>query len=396
MKHVKIGLIGARRGATVLKAARHVPGYKVTAVCDLVESRLATACQRAGIPDTDLYTDYRKMLAEADMDAVFIAVAPHLNAALVCEALEAGKHVLCEVPLAFTLEDCWRIVLAVEKSGMKFQMAEQVRYAPYIRAWRGMVDDGTLGKVVFAQGEYLHGRHETRYFFDPETDKGITYEEAVKNPRAQKTRSWHMPHPILYLPHELSPLLHVLDDRVESVTCMGTRPGKGYVHEWQPYPDFEVALMYTEKDTVLRLAAGFEIKTMQKASTCSYHWYHLMGTGGTVETNRANCDKMKLWLNNGHMKEPAELMWEHVPGEVPAGVLTAGHGGGDYFVVDTFVQSILHDTATAMDVYTAAEATVPAVMASRSAEQGSAPLEVPTMRPSPDRKAGQGPQGVTL
>jgi len=396
MKTVKIGVIGTRRGATVVKATRLVPNHEITAMCDLVESRVEAGCQRAGVPEAKRYTDHKKMVAEANIDAVFIAVPPHQNAQLACECLEAGKHVLCEVPLSYNLEDCWRIALAVEKSGMKFQMAEQVRFAPYILAWEKMVADGTLGKIVFAQGEYLHGRAETGYFFDPETDRGLTYEQAQANPRARKTRCWNMSHPIMYLPHDLSPLLRILDDRVEKVTCMGTRAGKGYVHEWMPYPDFEVALMQTKKDTVMRLAAGFEVHTIKKESTCTYHWYHLMGTKGTVETNRANCDKMKLWLKDSKMKEPAELMWDLVPGEVPSGALTAGHGGGDYFALEGFVESIRNDTPTPMDVYTAADATVPALIAAQSAEQGSVCLTVPDLRPNEKRKAGQAPEGVKL
>lgn len=390
MKEVRVGIIGLRRGCVFIRSGKRVKGHRIVALCDRFENCRKAASNLLEDPEVKCYADHRKMLKEADLDAVVIAVAPEDNVNLVCEALEAGKHVLCEVPLAYTLKDCWRVVLAVEKSGLKFEMAEQVRYAAYIQAWRTMIREGTLGKIVFAEGQYLHGMHASRFWRDKATGQAIMPEDAQNNPRAEKTRQWNLTHPILYLPHELSPLLHMLDDRVVKVTCMSTRR-QSYVHEWFPVPDIEVALMHTAKDTILRVACGFTIHTIQKESTCQYHWYHLLGTKGTVETNRANCDKMKLWLANSKMKDPAELMWAYTAGEVPEAALTSGHGGGDYFPYATFIESILKDTPSPMDVYTAAESAAPAIIAAQSAEADSRPLSVPDFRPGPDRPSGHPP-----
>lgn len=388
MTEIRLGLIGCKRGCSIIRSTRTVPNHRLTALCDRYEDRMDRAHELLDDAEVKHVTDHRRMLEDKDIDAVILAVAPEDNVDLVCEALDAGKHVLCEVPLAYTIEDCWRVVLAVERSGLKFQMAEQVRYAPYIQAWKKMVQEGKLGKILFAEGQYLHGMQETRYWQDARTGRALTPEQARENPNAMKTRLWNMPHPILYLPHELSPILSVLDDRVESVTCMGTRR-QSYVHEWFPVPDIEVALMHTVKDTILRVAVGFTAKTIKKDSTCQYHWYHFFGTKGTVETNRANCDKMKLWLADAHMKEPAELMWEYVPGEVPGAVLSSGHGGGDYYPLSTFVDSILNDTEPPMNAYTAADSAAPAIVAVQSVEQDSRRLPVPDFRPGPHRKPGE-------
>lgn len=394
MKEVKIGVIGTARGSTIIRGTRTVPNHKVVAMCDRNEARLARGCEWGQVPDAKRYTDHKQMLREADLDAILLAVAPEDNAALVCEMLAAGKHVLCEVPLAFTLEDCWKIVLAVEKSGgLKFQLAEQVRFAPYIQSWKKMVAEGRLGKILVAEGEYLHAMNESWYWLDPKTGKGAAYKEALANPEIQKKRMWNMPHPILYLPHELSPMLSVLDDRVVKVTGMGTRK-KSYIHEWLPIPDVEVAIMHTANDTVMKLTAGFGAHCIRKTSTNMYHWYHFMGTKGIVESNRADCDKMKMWFSDSNLKDPAELMWEYVPGEVPNGVITSGHGGGDYYPLATFVDSILNDTDTVMDVYKATECAAPAIMAAKSIELNSRCLDVPDFRPGEKRKKGQAPESV--
>lgn len=396
MKEIRVGIIGLGRGCTFVRNGKMVKGQRIVALCDRFDLRLKNAYDLAQDPEVRCYRDHREMLEKADLDAVVIAVAPEDNADLVVEMLEAGKHVLCEVPLAFTIEDCWRVVLAVEKSGLKFQMAEQVRYSAFIQAWRKMVRDGTLGKVVFVEGEYLHGMPGTRFSWrDAETGRALTPEQAQNNPQAKRDRMWNLIHPIRYLPHELSPILHILDDRVTKVTCMATRQ-QSYVYEWLPLSDIEVALMHTEKDTILRLACGFTVNTIMKDSTCGYHWYHVMGTKGTVETNRSNADQMKMWLADSQMKDPAELIWEYSPDDVPAAALASGHGGMDYFPYATFIESILKDTPTVMDVYTAADTAAPAIIAGQSAEQGCQCLSVPDFRPGPTRQPGQEPEeGLT-
>ncbi|MBI3985748.1 MAG: hypothetical protein HY343_02420, partial [Lentisphaerae bacterium] len=77
----------------------------------------------------------------------------------------------------------------------------------------------------------------------------------------------------------------------------------------------------------------------------------------------------------------------------PAEALQSGHGGMDYFPVAAFVDSVLNDTPSAMDIYTAVETAAPAIIASQSIEKGSVCLDVPDFRPNARRKAGQMPAG---
>ncbi|MDD5678743.1 MAG: Gfo/Idh/MocA family oxidoreductase [Kiritimatiellae bacterium] len=386
-KNVKVGLIGCgpRGHGVMVNSYMKCKRMRLRAVCDKHAALVKRTFDAAGDPELGCYIDHQKMLREADIEAVVICVEPHNNAELVCAALEAGKHVMCDVPLAYTVDECWRIVLAVEKSGLKFQLGEQMRYSPHIRAWQRLVAEGRLGKILFAQGQYLHSRGDDRYWMDKETGARLGLDAARNNPRAAKSRCWDMPHPILYLPHELSPLLHVLDDRVTRVTCMGTRR-QSYHHEWFPVPDFEVALMQTEKDTLMRMAAGF-------TAPCPtpYHWHNLVGTRGAVETNRSEAEKMKMWLADAFMRQPEELNWEFETLHTPPEALSSGHGGIDYYPMATFVESILEDRTPPLDVYKAADTAAPGIMAARSAEQGSACLEVPDFRPGAHRAKGARP-----
>lgn len=381
MREVKMGIIGAGpRGAGLAMVYRTVPGCRITAVCDRIDRLAASLHAALGDGRITCYTDHRRLLREADIDAVFIAVEPERNAELVIESLQAEKHVMCEVPLAYSLDECLDIVQAVEASGLKFQLAEQMRYQPFVPAWRQMVSDRRLGKVLFAEGEYLHGMTDDRYWLDRDTGERLDYRDAAQHPRAMKSRLWNLTHPILYLPHELSPLLHILDDRVVRVSCMATRR-PGYRHDWFPVPDIEVALMHTAGDTLLRLAAGFTVQTVEKGPL-GYHWMSLLGTDGMVETNRSRQERMKMWLPNEMMRDPAQVEWEYPPHLASASALESGHGGTDYYPMAAFVRCILDDTAPPVDVYRAVETAAPAIVAARSADEGGACLEVPDFRPA--------------
>ncbi|MDD5678746.1 MAG: Gfo/Idh/MocA family oxidoreductase [Kiritimatiellae bacterium] len=402
MKRTKVGVIGCgpRSQGSTIKNILNIKGYQLTAICDKYEPLMQKTVERHKdrIGDVKLYRDSGKMLKEADIEAVFVVVEPENNAALVCESLAAGKHTYCDVPLAYTIEDCWRVVLAAEKTGLKFLMGEQVRYSPRIQAWSRMVREGRLGKIVYAQGEYLHGMGPTRFYMDPATGEQIHYAEVLKGRKAVKSRIWKMKHPIYYLPHELSPLLRVIDDRITRVSCVGTRSDRGYVFDFLPMADMEVALMRTEKDAIMRMAAGFTISTMQKGGP-SMHWHHVMGTKGVLEQSRDPRTKEDLvYLGDDFIspEAPARIAWEFNPNLISKEIRDSGHGGLDFGPYSHFSKWLLDDKYNLeelLTVYKAAETAAPAVLAGLSAEKNGEWFDVPDFRPNKNRKAGHMPRG---
>ena len=392
MKWVRIGLVGlSARGLTWINTLRRVKDFEIVAICDRYEHLLGEAVTFADDPDIQPYTDYDTMLKEAPLDAVGVCVAPADQPDLICQALDAGKHVVCEVPLCYSLEGCWKVVLAVESSGgLKFMMAEQIRHLAVMQAWKKIVASGDLGKPLFVEGQYFHGMGRNRFYNDGRTGERITIEEARGNPHAIKSRYWRKAHPIYYLPHELSPLLNILDDRVKDVVAMSTRR-ESYHYEGIPFPDIEVALMHTEKDVILRLATAFHVPTL-KVEPTGYHWYHIMGTKGRLETRRSKSDTMKMWLPEQHMEDMAAVEWDYLPEQIPPEAIGCGHHNADYFPMANFAKCILEDTPSAMDVYQAVDVTVPALFAGRSIDEGCKPLAVPDFRPGVCRKPGRPPQ----
>src|SRR5690606_13369866 len=105
---VRAGLIGCGGiGSIRAQALARTSSFKLTAVSDVDAGRAAAAAQTAG---ASIETDWRALVARDDVDAVVIATPPHLHAEMCVGALEAGKHVLCEKPLARTPDECERVV----------------------------------------------------------------------------------------------------------------------------------------------------------------------------------------------------------------------------------------------------------------------------------------------
>jgi predicted dehydrogenase len=398
MERVRIGIVGmGHRGIAWITTIGLEPQAEVVAVCERLPARLQQGMTRAGLGVERAFAELEDMLACSDVDAVAVNVEPEHIAAIAVRALEAGKHVISEVPLAYTLEDCWRVVVATERSGRVFSMAEQRSYMPFVRAWRKLIDEGLFGKPLYGEAQYFHGLVHERLYLDEATGREITAEEAQGNPNARKNRPWNLVHPLWYSPHSLGPLLAVLGGRVTAVSCMATRQ-QSYYREFVPIPDIEVALMKHDDDCILRIACGF-----QSPSASPHHWQHLVGTLGEVETGRrwksgsGQGEGSLLWLADHYLPGRAEVDWgfsEYQRGLPGAGV--SGHGGTDLYPLHDFVECVLHGGRPLVDVYRGAEIAGPSVIAGLSADQGGQLLTVPDFRPNAERAHGQAPAGVAL
>ncbi len=143
---IRIGLIGA--GGI---AGAHVAGYKrnpdtvvFAAVADPVTEN---ARKRAEGTDAQLFTDYRTMLREADIDAVDICLPHHLHRDAIVAAAEAGKHVLCEKPLCLTAAEAADISEAVEASGITVMCAHNQLFLPAVTYAKRLITEGILGRI---------------------------------------------------------------------------------------------------------------------------------------------------------------------------------------------------------------------------------------------------------
>jgi predicted dehydrogenase len=164
--NIRIGLIAASRiaDAAVVEPARSVPGVTVAAIAARDRARAVEAAEDWSIPL--VFDSYDEMLASPDIDAVYISTPASLHREWSIAAIEAGKHVLCEKPLAANADDAERIAAAATAdAGVVVMEAFHWRYHPLVAQMQSIFDAGILGTV-----ERIDARFEVHASIIPPTD----------------------------------------------------------------------------------------------------------------------------------------------------------------------------------------------------------------------------------
>lgn len=128
-----------------LKSIKEVEGITVTAVADLDQTRMEGVRRKAGAERG--YTDPKELLADPMVEAVAINTPPRFHEGLVLEAIEAGKHVLCEKPLAQTIEGCKKIRDALRGTGRVVLPVHNYAFTPCLVAAQGLIEKGEIGAL---------------------------------------------------------------------------------------------------------------------------------------------------------------------------------------------------------------------------------------------------------
>ncbi len=151
---IQVGFIGCgARAHQLLDAALAVPGVEVVGLCDAYTGRLERAKARTGGRATT-YKDYKEILANPSIDAVFIATPDHWHKAMTLDALAAKKDVYIEKPFTFAVDDGLAMVDAVKRSDRILQVGSQGVSAPEMAKARELVKAGKIGQVVMARAAY--------------------------------------------------------------------------------------------------------------------------------------------------------------------------------------------------------------------------------------------------
>jgi len=146
---LRFGLIGyglwGRHHAAAIAAA---PGAALAGIA--CASAATAAAARRDFPSTPVTVDYRQLLARPDLDAVAVVVPNHLHAEVGVAALEAGKDVLLEKPMATTLADCDRLLAAARTSGRVLTIGHELRHSAQYGRVKAMIDAGEIGTPTYA------------------------------------------------------------------------------------------------------------------------------------------------------------------------------------------------------------------------------------------------------
>jgi len=154
MERLGVGIIGLGTGRAQALGFQDEARVGKIALCDLDAARLAERAAALGIEDTT--TDWRELVAREDLHLISVASPDHLHPEMCITALEAGKHVLCEKPMAPTLAEARLMIEAVERSGRKFMVNNILRFFARFQYVKRIVDEGELGRIYAAEGDYLH------------------------------------------------------------------------------------------------------------------------------------------------------------------------------------------------------------------------------------------------
>jgi len=161
---LRVGVLGAGAWATFA----HLPGYardprcEVVAIADPNVDLAAAAGARFGIPT--MAADHRALLDRDDIDVIDVCTPSHTHFDLAWAALEAGKHVLCEKPVAYDFRDTRRAAALAREKGLKTKLGFTFRYAPALRYMRALVAEGFIGQPFI-----FNGFEQNSQWLDPQT-----------------------------------------------------------------------------------------------------------------------------------------------------------------------------------------------------------------------------------
>ena len=351
MKTLKVGIAGAARGRGFVAGLKGL-GDSVTlhAVYDPVENARAAFASTFGV-EHDVGS-YDEMISMCDIVVLSSPQQHHAPQAIM--ALAAGVHVLSEVPAAVSLEQAKDLVAATRRSSAFYAMAENYCYIRSNLIVGAMARSGMFGDLYFGEGEYLH--EMKRYHTDSTGSPTWRYHWQVGR------------NGITYPTHSLGPVLQWFDDRIVSVSCVGTGRHTDSEH------------MIDDSVTMLgRTANGALIRARLDLLSNRPHlmdYYSLQGTGGAFEAPRTSEGSHCVYLEGispTNTWEPLDKYADRfLPKRYVDGGQQAGHWGADRWPIHDLVRSIESNRSPDLDVYAALDMTLPGVMSESSiATQGS-------------------------
>ncbi len=160
MKKTKVGIIGCGGIAN----GKHMPSLskvkdvEMVAFCDIIEERAVKAAKEFGTEDAKVYTDYKELLKDTEIEAVHVLTPNRSHSFITIDALNADKHVMCEKPMAKTYAEALEMVEAAKKTGKLLTIGYQTRQFPTSQYLKRAIENGDLGEIYFARAHAVRRR----------------------------------------------------------------------------------------------------------------------------------------------------------------------------------------------------------------------------------------------
>lgn len=365
-KKIRVGIIGGRFGAG-FNFHEH-PNCIVEAVSDLIPERREQLmkvyhCKKS-------YESLKKLLRDRKVEAVFIATPAPDHANHVIESLNAGKHVLCAVPAAMTLEECAAVKEAVERTGLIYMMAETSIFRQGMISVQKLYNEGKFGTLFSAASEYNHPGLEVLYF-----EKG-------------KPTWRHGLPPMLYPTHCTSFLIGVTGERLTEVSCMGWGDDSPMLKNNAFKNPFwnETAFFKTNKGTPFRVEVNWKgaLEEAERAEWRGDKMSFYYPTPGNKEFTIIRADD-KIGQDDAGFAHTKNIMEPYsVPEWWKTDMLPAplrhnsGHEGSHTFITHEFIDAIVNSRESSVNVYEALAFTAPGIVAHQSALNDGESMKIPS------------------
>ena len=366
-RKIRVAIIGLGFGAEFIPIYQNHPHAEMYALCRRNQKELDACGDKFGIKAR--YTDYAKLLADPQVDAVHINSPIPDHAAQSLAALKAGKHVACTVPMATTVAECKAIVEAQRQSGKVYTMMETVVYSREYLFVKELYDKGELGRIQF-----LRGSHQQ------DMDGWPNY--------------WPGLPPMHYATHCVSPCLALVDKHAESVVCHGSgrireeligKYGSPFALETATFKlkgsDICAEVTRTLFDVARQYRESFDATGSKK----SFEWQQVEGEDPVIHTakkpepeipQRVKVPDYAHRLPEGIRKftQPTAIQdAEHL-----SFVQGGGHGGSHPHLAHMFLSAIRGDAPAMPDAPTSANWTMVGICAHESAMKGGDRVVIPT------------------
>ena len=385
MEEVRIGFVGVGlQGSSHCRNLLRIEGVQLKALCDIVPEKVTRVqewTEDAGQPKPTAYTrgewDFRRMCEEEELDLVFTATPWEWHVPVCVTAMENGKHAVTEVPAAYNIEDCWRLVENAEKYHKHCVMMENVNYGRWESMVLNMVRQGMFGEILHGEGGYLHDLREIKF-------------ESQNEGLWRRNHAWTR-NGNLYPTHGLGPIAQCMNinrgDRFEYLVSM-SGPSRGlqeYAREHFPegapqryerfaLGDVNVSLIHTANGKTISVSHDTNLPR-------PYSRIHLVqGTKGLFQgyPNRVYIEGRSP---ESHEWEDAETYWDEFQHPLWRAMEErsqgAGHGGMDFIEDYRLIQCLLEGTPTDMNVYDAAALSAVCGLSEHSVAHKSAPVDFP-------------------
>jgi len=171
MKKVRVGLVGSGFVSTIhAESLKRVAGAEMVAVTSPTGDHAEKFAKKHGLARS--FRDFGKFIAVEEMDVIVLGCPNHLHCEYTEAAAKAGKHVICEKPLARNLQEADRMIAACKKAGVKLMYAEELCFCPKYLRLKRLVDEGAIGKPYLVKQAEKHDGPHSDWFWDVEKSGG--------------------------------------------------------------------------------------------------------------------------------------------------------------------------------------------------------------------------------